>query len=90
MNDEFQEILDKCNDKTRNKLDKYFDDLINLKNEQTKIIIENENLETQIENIDNESKFLKQKLNEKNEEINKTIKSFDNFNKIKPFFQLIF
>ena len=89
LNEEFQEILDKCNDKTRNKLDKYFDDLINLKNEQTKIIIENHYLETQIENIDNESKFLKQKLNEKNEEINKTIKSFDNFNKIKPFFQLI-
>jgi hypothetical protein len=89
LNEEFQEILDKCNDKTRNKLDKYFDDLINLKNEQTKIIIENHYLETQIENINNESKFLKQKLNEKNEEINKTIKSFDNFNKIKPFFQLI-
>ena len=89
LNEEFQEILDKCNDKTRIKLDKYFDDLINLKNEQTKIIFENENLESQIENINNESKFLKQRLNEKNEEINKIIKSFDSFNKIKPFFQLI-
>ena len=27
LNEEFQEILDKCNDKTRTKLDKYFDDL---------------------------------------------------------------
>ena len=89
LNEEFQEILDKCNDKTRIKLDKYFDDLINLKNEQTKIIFENENLESQIESINNESKFLKQRLNEKNEEINKIIKSFDSFNKIKPFFQLI-
>ena len=89
LNEEFQEILDKCNDKTRIKLDKYFDDLINVKNEQTKIIFENENLESQIENINNESKFLKQRLNEKNEEINKIIKSFDSFNKIKPFFQLI-
>ena len=89
LNEEFKEILDKCNDKTRIKLDKYFDNLITLKNEQTKIIIERHNLEKQIESISNDSIILKQKLKEKNEEINMIIKNFDNYMEIKPFFELI-
>ena len=70
INEEFQEILDKCNDKTRIKLDKYFDYLIEAKNEQTKLVIENQHLESEIENINNESIILKHKLSEKNFEIN--------------------
>ena len=89
LNEEFQEILDKCNDKARIKLDKYFDSLIEAKNEQTNIIIENQNLETEIKNINNESIILKRKLSEKNFEINKIIKKLEVFEKIKPFFELI-
>ena len=89
LNEEFQEILDKYNDKTRIKLDKYFDDLINAKNEQTKIIIENQYLESKIESSNDEYQILKQKLFKKNEKINKIIKELDEFNKLKPFFELI-
>ena len=42
MNEEFEEILDKCNEETRIKLNKFLDDLIQTKNEQIKIIIENQ------------------------------------------------
>ena len=89
LNEEFQEILDKYNDKIRIKLDKYFDDLINAKNEQTKIIIENQYLESKIESSNDEYQILKQKLFKKNEKINKIIKELDEFNKLKPFFELI-
>ena len=89
LNEEFQEILDKCNDKTRIKLDKYFDSLIEAKNEQTNIIIENQNLEKEMKNLNNESIILKRELSEKNFEINKIIKKLEVFEKIKPFFELI-
>ena len=53
MNEEFEEILDKCNEKARIKLNNYFDDLIEIKNEQTMLIIENQNLESKIDNLNN-------------------------------------
>ena len=89
LNEEFQDILDKCNNKTRIKLEKYFDDLISLKNEETQISMENHKLESELEAINNEFSDLKQKLKEKNDEINHIIKNFDNFSEIKPFLVLI-
>ena len=89
LNEEFQDILDKGNNQTRIKLEKYFDDLISLKNEETQFIIENKKLEKQIEIMSNEFINLKQKLKEKNDEIDKIIKNLDKFYEIKPFFGLI-
>ena len=89
MNEEFEEILDKCNEETRIKLNKFLDDLIQTKNEQIKIIIENQTLESQIENKNNETQTLKKQLSEKNNELNKIIKKLDVYEKVKPFFELI-
>ena len=89
LNEDFHEILDKSNYKIRIKLEKYFDFLINLKNEQMKITIENDNLEKEIEKTNNEANILKEKLKIKNEEIDQKIKNFDVYDNVKPFFRLI-
>ena len=89
LNEEFEEILDKYNEKTRIKLNKYFDDLIQIKNEQMKIIIENQTLESQIDDANIEDQALKKRLYEKNIELNKIIKKLDIYEKVKPFFELI-
>ena len=89
LNEEFEEILDKCNEKARIKLNNYFDDLIEIKNEQTMLIIENQNLESKIENLNNNFQAFKKKLSEKHFELNKIIKKLDSYEKAKPFFELI-
>ena len=89
LNEEFEEILDKCNEKARIKLNNYFDDLIEIKNEQTMLIIENQNLESKIENLNNNFQAFKKRLSEKHFELNKIIKKLDSYEKVKPFFELI-
>ena len=85
LNEEFEEILDKCNEKARIKLNNYFDDLIEIKNEQTMLIIENQNLESKIENLNNNFQAFKKRLSEKHFELNKIIKKLDSYEKVKPF-----
>lgn len=89
LNEEFKEILNKYNNNTRIKLDSYFDELIDLKNGQTAMIIDNKKLNLQIESLNNETTVIKQKLSEKDEEINKILDNFKKFDKIRPFFELI-